>query len=425
MDPELILKQLGIDLVADAEFLEPITRSIAFEFGARDPETGDGNVLKAFIEKDAETGEEEYVLSGIASSSIKDRHGDVMLPTALMDMERTANAGLTMFLNHSYDVPEDVAGSVRKASIKSTGTDDEGNPVYDLDYQFRINRVNKRAVEAFQSIQNKTKLGLSIGARIPEGGAIRNKKTGRLLIAHVDLLETSIVGVPANPRSWVEAAVKSYKAGPAATTVVATGIVETDDSIVLEDDPDTLKTSEGTGEPMVGVDVPEGATAELTVNDDGSSEVTITQSAPSQDAPQSTPGTDGLTASDDAGAASEPPAALADLEMRAPTELVQAVLTAQAALSETSMALIRSQEALREAEERALNAERERDRVVRGASDLAIDTAQIIQRIGSLPVGHRASFRRIQQDFNDGLETAKDIYGEDTIALLRSMTNKP
>jgi hypothetical protein len=44
---------------------------------------------------------------------------------------------------------------------------------------------------------------------IPEGGAVRNKKSGAYTIAHVELLETSVVGIPANPRSWVQNAVKS------------------------------------------------------------------------------------------------------------------------------------------------------------------------------------------------------------------------
>jgi hypothetical protein len=67
-------------------------------------------------------------------------------------------------------------------------------------------------VKAFEAIEKGTKLGLSIGALIPDGGAIREKKSGSYLIQHVELLETSLVGIPANPRSWVEYAAKSLRA---------------------------------------------------------------------------------------------------------------------------------------------------------------------------------------------------------------------
>lgn len=150
-------------------------------------------------------------LHGVASSTTRDLHGDVMESSALEDMERSANGNLTIFLNHSYEVPEDVAGSVERAALKTRGADHEGNPNYDLDMDILINDANPRAVKAFEAIEKGTKLGLSIGALIPEGGAIRDKKSGTYTIQHVDLLETSLVGIPANPRSWVEYAAKSLR----------------------------------------------------------------------------------------------------------------------------------------------------------------------------------------------------------------------
>lgn len=151
-------------------------------------------------------------LHGVASSTTRDLHGDVMESSALEDMERSANNNLTIFLNHSYDIPEDVAGSVERAALKTRGADHEGNPNYDLDMDILINDANPRAVKAFEAIEKGTKLGLSIGALIPEGGALRDKKSGAYTIQHVDLLETSLVGIPANPRSWVEYAAKSLNA---------------------------------------------------------------------------------------------------------------------------------------------------------------------------------------------------------------------
>src|SRR4051812_18419760 len=62
-------------------------------------------------------------LRGVASSSITDRHGDRMELSALQDMQRAAEQNLTIFLNHSYNVPEDVAGSVEKAMLVDRGVD--------------------------------------------------------------------------------------------------------------------------------------------------------------------------------------------------------------------------------------------------------------------------------------------------------------
>lgn len=146
-------------------------------------------------------------LHGVASSTVRDRHGDVMSRTALEDMLEQSNGGLTIFLNHSYNVPEDVAGTVEKASLKRV-TDD----IHDLSFDIVINERNSRAVEAWEAMHEQgTKLGLSIGAMIPDGGAKVDRKTGAYTIDHVELVETSIVGVPANPRSWVEYAAKALR----------------------------------------------------------------------------------------------------------------------------------------------------------------------------------------------------------------------
>ena len=150
-------------------------------------------------------------LHGVASSTTKDLHGDTMAATAIEDMEKAANGNLTIFLNHSYNVPEDVAGSVESAKMKVRGVDAFGNPNYDLDMDILVNDANDRAVKAFEAIERGTKLGLSIGALIPEGGARKDKDAKTFIIEHVDLLETSLVGIPANPRSWVEYAAKSLR----------------------------------------------------------------------------------------------------------------------------------------------------------------------------------------------------------------------
>ncbi len=419
-DSELLLKQLGVDLVKEADDLEQVDEGTdKFKIFARDhvksaDGTWPGAILTASVSPGAD-GEEEFILQGLASSTIKDRHGDVMLPTALIDMERDANNGLTMFLNHSYEVPEDLAGSVKSAKIDSFGVEQEtGAPIYDLNYVFRVDKTNPRALQSFKSQRAGTKLGLSIGARIPEGGAIRNKKTGKLLIAHVELLETSIVGVPANPRSWVEQAKKSVDEAIEKAHVFALGELK----VASLDAPVVEVTV--TPEPVVKADEPEPDNFDYTKGDGPEVQRELKQSTtPSQDAPESTPEPDVTAAADDPEAAT-PSVNLPDLEKADAPDLIAALVLAQASVSELTLNLIEASKGLQKAEQRAQDAERERDTTVRIAKDLAADTAQIIKRIAALPAGQKASFKRIQADFTDGLDSATEVLGDDFIATLRS-----
>ena len=153
----------------------------------------------------AETGEDGVRrLKTTASSTIRDLQGDTMTIKALERMKQSALENMTIWLNHKYEVPESVLGSVETAEIHQRGTD-----VWDLDLGIRVEEENPRAVSAHKMIMNGTKLGTSIGAKIPKGGA--KMTDDGLLIDDVQLLEASIVGIPANPRSFVQYAVKAYE----------------------------------------------------------------------------------------------------------------------------------------------------------------------------------------------------------------------
>lgn len=184
-------------------------------------------------------------LSGVASSTTRDLHGDTMQASALEDMERAANQNLTIFLNHSYAVPEDVAGSVQKARMVPRGVDQDGNPNYDLDFTIALNSENPRAVAAYKAIESGTKLGLSIGANIPKGGATRTKEN-TWIIEHVELMETSIVGIPANPRSWIQNAVKALTAS--STSSSSTTIPIGQPSLTLDGNQYTITGTLDTGD---------------------------------------------------------------------------------------------------------------------------------------------------------------------------------
>jgi phage head maturation protease len=144
-----------------------------------------------------------------ASSTIKDLVGDEITPAAIAKMAERARGNLTIFLNHEYKVPEDVLGSAETAQVVDRGIDGDGNPVVDLDFDIAVNETNPRAVSTWEAIDSGVKLGTSIGAIVR--GA-KKKKDGGLVIHDLELLEASIVGIPANPRSWVQYAVKSLSA---------------------------------------------------------------------------------------------------------------------------------------------------------------------------------------------------------------------
>lgn len=414
MDPNELLKQLGIDLVKDAENLAPVEGEYEFKIYTRNRE-GQGMALKAWTEKDEESGEEEMLISGIASSTIKDLHGDTMLPSALIDMERSAKDNLTIFLNHDYDVPEDVAGSVLKASLTSSVIDEKtGAPIYDLNFErVRINRENDRAVKSWRAMKAGTKLGMSIGARIPEGGAVRNKKTGALLISHVELLETSIVGIPANPRSWIDYAAKSLKAGTTPVRVwqgvdlsnssdfgsISTSIVDTTTSqeTVLELEGDPIVVGEAGPETIVVRDT-EPAEGDASTNTD----------APSQELLESEPENDGAVATPDVvAAATDVLARGSDPEV---SEEAKGLLAeAHSVLASVTDRLIDTHRALEVEKQRADSAEAERDQMRRDTENVIVAVADLIDRVGKLPAGQKASFKAIQRDFRATTETFEGL----------------
>lgn len=169
------------------------------------------NFLGTGALKSSSSSDGKMRLHGIASSTMRDRHGDVIKESAIDDMVATAANNMTIFLNHSYTIPEDIGGSVESVEKRFDGTDAL------LALTILIDETNPRATQTWKSVQAGRQVGISIGANLPDGGYTRNKD-GTYTIDHVELLEASLVGVPANPKSWVEYAVKALnEAHPART----------------------------------------------------------------------------------------------------------------------------------------------------------------------------------------------------------------
>lgn len=343
-------------------------------------------------------------LKTTASSSIRDLAGDTMTLKALEKMAATARQNMTIFLNHKYQVPEDVLGSVEGTELKQA----TGDGIWDLDFDIRIEDSNPRALKTWEAIQNGTKLGASIGAKIPEGGAEYTKDG--LLIDDVILLEASIVGIPANPRSFVHYAVKAYEAAESGededTTLIDTEkakvwvTVDTEDTAEgdaaadagkakpkadakKDEEPEVAKSDEGGSEPddddhpVAGV----GESNDETDNTDGpaedeadeadeseSKEAFASDVPATQEAPESTPESDG--------------------EVDESVFVGKSIEALRTTLKATTDELVETRKALAAETEKRVAAERERDEqkeYVRLAS-------QFVERISALPIGRRAGF---------------------------------
>lgn len=161
------------------------------------------NALKAF-ERDVD-GTSRKFLSCTASSTDKDLHGDFMTAECVQGMAPQAKSkGMTIFLNHSYKVPEDVFG--KTVDSKIVARSESGTQFWDLDLEIMLNESNQRALDTYAAIKDQgMKMGVSIGAMIEDYAFIDEDAGfwGGLEIKAVNLLEASIVGIPANQRSWV------------------------------------------------------------------------------------------------------------------------------------------------------------------------------------------------------------------------------
>jgi cation transport regulator ChaB len=149
-------------------------------------------------------------LRTIASSSVEDLGGDIVTANALKNMADSAK-GMTVFRNHSYKVPGDILGSVENAFVQQAKSfDDYGMPIHELVLDVVVFGDNPENVRTHKAAEDGVMLGTSIGAMIPKGAAKKNANGG-ITFDDLRLKEASIVGIPQNPRSWVQYATKALK----------------------------------------------------------------------------------------------------------------------------------------------------------------------------------------------------------------------
>jgi Caudovirus prohead serine protease len=143
----------------------------------------------------------------IGSSTEQDLHGDTMAISALSDMAQV-EAGLTIWLNHSYDLPDDLFGSLLESPKLELQ-----NGIADIHIVSDVEMDNPAALQTLKLVKNGRKLGCSIGCMILEAEVDTENDDGHswwppLIITHVLVLEWSVVGIPANQRCWAEMGTK-------------------------------------------------------------------------------------------------------------------------------------------------------------------------------------------------------------------------
>lgn len=163
-------------------------------------------LFKSVTVKDA-TGDEKPAVRVTASSTSIDLATDRFAKSALVQMAAQFPQ-MTIFLNHKYNVPEDVFGKVSSAELV------ERDGYTDLDLEVDVSS-NARAIETYAMIKDGTVLGVSIGVLVLDADYVEDEKTkgAKILeITSVHTLEASVVGIPANRRSWVQGAIKAASA---------------------------------------------------------------------------------------------------------------------------------------------------------------------------------------------------------------------
>ena len=163
-----------------------------------------------------------------SSTNTQDLHGTWWALSALNRMLTEAR-GLTTFMNHRYDVPEDVFGTITDGRLVSR-TMATGQHHVDLDMATAVETENPRAGKTHRMIGNGTRLGQSVGIMLldwewqdPDGRGIGSVEEGffgvephdredaRLTITDLVFVESSVVGIPSNRRGWQHDAVRSLQ----------------------------------------------------------------------------------------------------------------------------------------------------------------------------------------------------------------------
>ncbi len=303
-----------------------------------------------------------------------------MTDDCVRDMASQAKIkNMTIFLNHKYAVPEDVFGSTVDTRTVSRSANAEGKAVWDFDLDMVVNEANPRAVNTYAALKDQgVKLGVSIGAMISEWEFKDKEKGffGGMTIKKVDLLEASIVGIPANPRSWVQNAVKAIKSvhGEEDEPELEPGLTDDEKAKAALADlkpKDAPETSEATSEPTDEAPAaPTDNLANAAPEGDTAADAPATNEAIKAEEPTSPVDLEAAKAAAVAHTASENDPTTKDLILSLIASLEQAVAERDTAQGERDLALAKVLE----------------------KDAMLTDAAEIIATIAKTPLGRKTAF---------------------------------
>ena len=158
--------------------------------------------------------EQSPIITLTASTTALDMVRDVMTESAIQDMKAAAK-GTTVFLNHRYNLPEDLFGTVEEVetvqrTLTNPLTKETANYLC-LDYKVRAAGPdeNPRAWQVYQMLaKGRRRLGASVTVMLLEKA---ENTDGTRSIKKVFYIETSMVGIPCNPLSWAHQAQKALR----------------------------------------------------------------------------------------------------------------------------------------------------------------------------------------------------------------------
>lgn len=336
---------------------------------------------------------------------------------------------MTIFLNHKYDVPENPFGLVTDSAVTSRAADSDGAPIWDMDLDISLAMTNPRVPKTLALIkEDGLKLGVSIGAMIVDWDFKDEKQGwwGGLVIKKVDLLEASIVGIPANQRSWVQnavAAIKAFDRELRQQEATAVDVDDTSEQPPLTTEAQRTALAKGVP-PAAAVTVAAHAEPKTAESDPPATPEAGAQAEP-EAATTETPEGTGTPAGDDPAAAEssgEPSSSEQPTETASATEqhseihnaqeasLIEATVTSlEAAIKEIAAKDARITSLTNQVEQLTL----ERD----AATHLAETATELIEKIATTPLGRKTQIRESTDEFQS---LASKVWGPEIARSLET-----
>ena len=374
-----------------------------------------------------ENGKKKRYFNTTASSTVMDAHEDEFTPRAVEKMARQAHgSGMSIFLNHEYRIPEDLFGTTTEAHAVKRASDDGSELITDMDLSGFINEANPRARETADALEGGAKLGVSIGARIKDYRPRDEKDPlGGWIIDDVELKEASIVGMPANPRTWVHYATKAIngferervkEAADMNMTATEVASLPADDSI-LEEDSETLD--------LIGTVEVDKAKVLTTETMPGGEATMVDGEEDGQPTFDGDPDTDEdvVEAADEAAAeepAQESESPAAEAESETPAEVLASALNSS--VEELSMSALRqtlkiAKDELTARDELIAEVTKERD----AALDTLTEATAILNRLATTPLGRKAVYTNAVKDYRSRIT---GVYDPEFMKFLKGPESK-